>query len=125
MAGDGALTEAEMKMSSEIGALREAVTRLTNTWQQQEVVATEGRRQLHEGMNQLSRQQIETKTEVAALKKEVTDEIKPVIKQVQQDRWRTEGMKSLGKIVWFGVGAFFAGVSWILYTFLGIGKPPG
>ena len=68
MAGDGALTEAEMKMSSEIGALREAVTRLTNTWQQQEVVATEGRRQLHEGMNQLSRQQIETKTEVAALK---------------------------------------------------------
>lgn len=114
----------DIQVARELATLREKIENLVEQWARNDSAATEGRRQMHADINNLTLRQGETKQQVENMTKKLNDEVMPVIKTVQQDRWRVEGMKSLSKIVWLSIGAFLSGMTWVLYTFLGIGKPP-
>lgn len=114
----------DLAVARELGELRGQINSLIEQWAKQDAVATEGRRLMHQDLNNLTMRQAETRHEVSSLTKKVNDEVMPVIRGVQTDRWRFEGMKTLSKLIYTSLGAFLFGLSWVLYTFLGIGKPP-
>lgn len=97
---------------------------MTAQWERQDKAATDGCRQLHQKLEQLRADFVKMSGRLAILARDVA-EMKPIVKKVEQDRWRFEGMKSLSKIIWLSGGAFLTGMTWVLYTYFGIGKPPG
>jgi uncharacterized protein YlxW (UPF0749 family) len=106
------LTESERETIRTISSLETTVRHLTDTWKRQDSEATEGRRRLHEKVDELKSQQA---TLAATVKQQTTElaELKPAIKRFEADRQRREGANSLIKLMWAGLIAFAGGLGYV------------
>lgn len=105
------MTESVHEMSRAIGKLEAIVKALTETWQRQDDEATEGRRVLHNKMDELRQQQAVLTTKLEQQTKQLS-EIEPAIKRFEAQRQRQEGAASLFKVLWLGVVAFATGLGY-------------
>jgi chromosome segregation ATPase len=111
------VTESERETSRAIGSLESTVQHLTETWQRQDSDATEGRRRLHQKIDELTAQQAALAATVRQQTAELA-EIKPAIKRFEQQRQRQEGAASLFKVLWLGVVAFATGLGYAAHELL-------
>jgi DNA repair exonuclease SbcCD ATPase subunit len=111
------LTESERETSRAIGSLESTVKHLTETWQRQDIEATEGRRRLHDKIDELKSQQQGLEETVKKQTEELA-EIKPAIKRFEAQRQRQEGAASLFKLLWMGVVAFATGLGYAAHELL-------
>jgi chromosome segregation ATPase len=105
------VTESERDTIRSIASMEATVKHLTDTWQRQDQEATEGRRRLHEKIDELKSQQQTLEETVKQQTKELA-EIKPAIKRFEEQRQRHEGAASLFKVMWLGVVAFATGLGY-------------
>lgn len=105
------MTESERDTIRSIASLDATVKHLTTTWQKQDTEATEGRRRLHEKIDELKSSQEGFAATVRQQTAELA-EIKPAIKRFEADRQRQEGAASLFKVLWLGVVAFATGLGY-------------
>jgi uncharacterized membrane protein len=105
------VTESERDTIRSIASLEATVKHLTETWQIQDREATEGRRRLHDKIDELKSQQGDLENTVKKQTEEIS-EIKPAIKRFEQQRQRQEGAASLFKVLWLGVVAFATGLGY-------------
>lgn len=110
-------------VSEAIGGLRATVEHLTETWQRQDREATEGRRRLHEKIEELTQQQQHLTSTVAQQASELA-EVKPAIKRFEAQRQREEGARSLIKVLWMGIVAFATGLGYAAHELLIYFWPP-
>jgi septal ring factor EnvC (AmiA/AmiB activator) len=118
------MTESERETSRAIGSLESTVTHLTETWQKQDREATEGRRRMHQKIDELTSQQQALATTV----KQQTDkiaEIEPAIKRFEAERQRREGANSLIKLAWGALAAFAYGLGYAGHEILQYFFPRG
>lgn len=118
------MTESERETSRAIGALESTVRYLTDTWQSQEREATEGRRRLHQKIDELTSQQQALEATVRQQTKQLA-EIEPAIKRFEAQRQRQEGAASLFKVLWLGVVAFATGLGYAGHELLQYFFPRG
>lgn len=111
------------EMSRAVGALEATVKTLTETWARQDEEATEGRRRLHEKLDELKRQQQALTATVEQQTRELA-EVKPAIKRFETQRQRQEGAQSLAKLIWGAVVAFAAGLGYLGHELLIFFWPP-
>jgi uncharacterized small protein (DUF1192 family) len=111
------------EMSRAIGSLEASVEAFKETWVGQDREATEGRRILHGKIDEIKAIQGVTTQQVAQLTSEIA-EIKPAIKRFEAQRQRSEGGRSMVKILWGGLLAFLAGLGYAAHDLLGFFWPP-
>src|SRR4051812_33060087 len=99
-------------MSRAIGSLESSVKTLTETWQQQDREATEGRRLLYDKVDELKSAQAKMASQFTQLTSKFA-EIEPAIKRFERERQRKEGANSLAKIIWAGLLTFAAGLGYV------------
>lgn len=117
------LDDNERETARAIGALEASVKHLTETWKHQDDEATEGRRRLHEKLDELKSQQEALAATVAQQTRELA-EIKPAIESFKSARDQQIGAQKLGKLLW---GAFLAaagGVGYVIGDWLHLFWPP-
>jgi chromosome segregation ATPase len=122
-AGAG-MTENERENVKAIASLESTVKHLTETWQRQDQEATEGRRRLHDKIDELKSQQ-KTLEETVKKQTEELSEIKPAIKRFEAQRQRQEGAASLFKVMWLAVVAFATGLGYAGHELLQYFFPRG
>lgn len=105
------MTESVHEMSRALGKVEAVVNALTETWQRQDDEATEGRRVLHQKMDEVREQQAVLTTKVQQQTEKLA-EIEPAIKRFEAQRQRQEGAASLFKVLWLGVVAFATGLGY-------------
>jgi chromosome segregation ATPase len=118
------VTESERDTIRSIASLEATVKHLTETWARQDQEATEGRRRLHEKIDELKSQQEGLENTVKQQTKELA-EIKPAIKRFEEQRQRQEGARSLFKVLWVGVVAFATGLGYAGHELLQYFFPRG
>ncbi len=111
------MTDSEREASRAIGSLESSVRHLTETWQRQDKEAADGRRRLHEKIEELTSQQAALTGKVGKQTEELA-EIKPAIKRFEAQRQRQEGAASLFKVLWLGVAAFATGLGYASHELL-------
>jgi ERCC4-type nuclease len=117
------LTESERETSRAIGSLEATVKHLTDTWQHQDGEATEGRRRLHQKIDDLTTKQTKLEETINQQTKELA-EIKPAIKRFEAERMRREGANSLIKVAWGALIAFVYGLGYAGHELLQYFFPP-
>src|ERR1700753_700260 len=103
-------------MSRAVGALEGTVKNMTDQWARQEAAASEGRRVVHEKLDEVKETQTKTTAELQQLKDEFAI-LKPAITAFQKKQDEAEGMKNLGKILWLGMGGIGAVIGYLLGYF--------
>ena len=111
------MTENERETIKSISSLETTIKHLTDTWQRQEKEASEGRRRLHDKVDELKSEQQTLKDTVKRQTDELA-EIKPAIKRFEADRQRREGANSLVKLLWAGIIAFATGLGYVGHELL-------
>lgn len=111
------------QVSAEIGGLKAAVEMMTTTWQAQEKSATEGRRSLHDKIEQVSRDVIRLTAEVENVSKDLMV-IKPAIDAFKTARDRQEGAQRMGKMIWVAFIGIAGAVGGLVVELLHL-RPPG
>jgi chromosome segregation ATPase len=117
------MTESERDTIRSIASLEATVKHMTETWQAQEREATEGRRRLHEKIDELKSQQAALTTKVEQQTKKLA-EVEPAIKRFEAERQRQEGVASLFKVLWVGLVAFATGLGYVGHVLLQYIFPP-
>lgn len=117
------MTESERDTIKSISALETTVRHLTDTWQHQDEEATEGRRRLHDKIDELKSSQEAMAATVRQQTAELA-EIKPAIKRFEEQRQRQEGAASTFKLLWMGVVAFATGLGYAGHELLQYFFPP-
>jgi Protein of unknown function (DUF1515) len=110
-------------MSRAVGALEGTVKNMTDQWARQEAAASEGRRVVHEKLDEVKETQTRTTAELQQLKDEFAI-LKPAITAFQKKQDEAEGMKNLGKILWLGMGGIAAAVGYLVHEWLNFLKGP-
>lgn len=111
------------EISRLIGSLESEVRTLRQTWQHQDREASEGRKRLHDKVDDLKMQQGVLANKVEQQTKELA-EVKPAIKRFETERQRREGANSLLKLLWVGVVAFATGLGYLGHELLVYLWPP-
>jgi outer membrane murein-binding lipoprotein Lpp len=104
-------------MSMVVGGLKNAVETMTKIWQQQEMLAGEGRRLVHDKIDAMKDELRSLSSTVKALSEDVA-EIKPEVEAFNADKLRLEGAKSLGTKLWAAMMAMAGALGWGLNEFL-------
>lgn len=118
------MTESERDTIKSIASLEATVKHLTETWQRQDGEATQGRRRLHDKIDEMKSQQKSLEETVKQQTKELA-EIKPAIKRFEAQRQRQEGARSLFKVLWGGVVVFAGGLGYAAHEILQYFFPRG
>lgn len=117
------MSESVHDMSRALGKVEAIVSALTETWQRQDDEATEGRRLLHNKMDELKQQQAILTTKVQQQTEKLA-EIEPAIKRFEAQRQRSEGARSMAKLLWGGLLAFATGLGYAAHELIVIFWPP-
>lgn len=106
-----------------LGVLQGTVQAMSEQWREQERTATVGRRAVHDKLEELGKVQGVTAIRLGHLTDEFA-EIKPAVKRFEAQRQRTEGGRSMVKILWGGLLMFLAGLGYAAHDLLGFFWPP-
>ncbi len=87
------------QVSSELGGLKKAVEFLTSTWQMQEKAATDGRRAVHDKLDDVRLEMTKLTSRVDQMGHDIA-EIQPAIETFKTARERQQGAQGLGKLIW-------------------------
>jgi hypothetical protein len=108
--------------SRALGSLEASVTNLTRTWAEQERNASEGRRALHQKMDDIKDDVSSLTGRVDGMTKEMA-EISPAVNEFRQQRERQIGAMKFGRWIW-GVMLTAAGLmGWAINEWLHLPKP--
>jgi hypothetical protein len=110
-------------MSRAIGSLEASVEAFKETWVGKDREATEGRRVLYSKIDEMKAVQSVTTQQVAQLTAELA-EIKPAIKRFEAQRQRSEGARSMVKVLWAGLLAFATGLGYAAHELMVFFWPP-
>lgn len=118
-------TEAALReMSRSIGGLESTVKTLVSTWQSQETLASQGRRDLHQKFDQLRTDVHNMATQVAGALTDIAD-LKPSVEAFKTARTEARGAQKLGKWLFGLIGLAGTALGWALNNWITIGpKPP-
>jgi chromosome segregation ATPase len=107
-----------------VGGLVSSVTTLTTTWVQQDTVAVEGRRTLHQKIDELkaaisdiTARLTALSTRVSTMEEQVKD-IKPSVEAFRTEKAQNEGAKKLGYKVWFAISTVCGVVGFAISEFI-------
>lgn len=117
-------------MARAIGGLESTVKTLTVTWQQQEQSASNGRRDLHQKVDQL-RSDVSAKvdgmrTDMTAMGAQLATaikdiaEMKPVVEAVETVKVQATGVRNFTRWLWGVWAAVGGGVMWVVSSFVEI-----
>jgi hypothetical protein len=110
-------------VSHALGMMQGTVQAMSEQWREQERTATAGRRAVHDKLEELGKAQGVTSTKLGHLTDEFA-EIKPAVKRFEAQRQRSEGGRSMVKLLWGGLLAFLAGLGYAAHDLLGFFWPP-
>jgi hypothetical protein len=113
MSDEAALREVNrtiIEMARAIGALESTVKTLTTTWQTQEVIASEGRRDLHKKFDGLAGKVSELAGKLDIAVKDL-GEIKPSVEAFEVAKLQAIGGLKLGKLIWMAL-PFSVAAAW-------------
>jgi hypothetical protein len=110
------------QMSMELGGLKQAVETMTKMWAQQEIAANEGRRKLHDKFEVFRDEVREKMTSVSHRVDILADKvnlIEPSVKGFNEEKFREEGSKRLGKVLVAAFGVVTGGIGWGVHELIG------
>src|SRR6266403_778218 len=87
------------QVSADIGGLKKSVEILTSTWQLQEKAATDGRRAMHDKLDDVRNEVTKLTGRVNQMGKDIA-EIQPAIDAFKSARERQLGAQWMGKLIW-------------------------
>jgi hypothetical protein len=97
-----------------VGELRNAVENLTSNWVRQDQAATDGRKVIHDKIDEVRDNVIDLTHRVEGVEKEVKI-IQPSIKIFNDEKLRDEGARSLGKLLWAAILTGAGLIGWGLH----------
>jgi uncharacterized protein YukE len=101
---DDATQAALRDMSRSIGGLESTVKSLVQTWQSQETLASQGRRDLHQKFDALRLDVHSMATQVAGALTDIAA-LKPSVDAFEDARTEARGAQKLGRRLFAGIGA--------------------
>jgi|SRR5579859_7344069 len=93
------MSEAIGGLKSDVRSLKDSIDNLNRVWGQREEAATEGRRQVHEKVDNLRQDFTRLSAEVENVSQDIV-EIKPAIDEFKNARQQAIGAHKLGKLIW-------------------------
>lgn len=113
-------TQAALReMSRSIGGLESTVKTMVTTWQSQEAVATQGRRDLHQKVDALRGELHDMGSTLAGAIRDIAA-MKPSVEAFENAKAQALGAQKFGKWLW-GIAALVSGaVGWILSNWITI-----
>lgn len=107
--------------------LNSTVNQMMTMWGNQEKEASTGRRILHEKMETVKETVTGLSTRVGAVETKL-DEIKPAVKEFENQREQQKGAMKLGKLLWTAMlaacGTMGAAIGWGMHQLFWTGAPP-
>ncbi|MBR0695935.1 DUF1515 domain-containing protein [Bradyrhizobium lablabi] len=121
MSGDeiGSINAALLQMAGKIGGLESSVKTMVSTWQSQEALATQGRRDLHQKVETLRNELQVMSAQLASAMKDIA-EMKPSVEAFDRVKERAAGARWAGKWVYVIGMALSGGVVWIVTNLVDI-----
>jgi chromosome segregation ATPase len=115
------------RLSEAIDGLKQTVQNQMTMWANQEKNASEGRRILHDKVEDLKDTVTDVVNRVASVETKLT-EIKPEVQEFKNQREQQKGAMKLGKVLWTamlaGSGTMGAAIGWGVHQ-LFVSPPPG
>lgn len=102
------------EVSRIIGGLQTAVENLTTQWAEQDRQATEGRRIMHDKIDNLNISVISAQGDITALKREMA-EIKPTVRAGEAAQLEGAGMRKLLRMLWQVIYALLCASGGIIF----------
>lgn len=113
----------DINIARTIGRLESTIVNLTETWQRQELQASQGRIEIHRKIDEAIKDLLRLTARVDALSRNVTI-IEPSIKEFNDEKLRDEGAKSLGKYLWAIFLTTAGGIGYGIHEAIGIFMRP-
>ena len=112
---EGAAVQNQLNiLTMTVGELRNAVENLTSNWLRQDQAATDGRKVIHDKIDEVRDNVIDLTHRVEGVEKEVKI-IQPSIKIFNDVKLRDEGARSLGKLLWAAILTGAGLIGWGLH----------
>lgn len=108
--------------SRALGSLEASVTNLTHTWAEQERNATEGRRQLHQKMDDIKDDVSSLTGRVDNMAREMA-EISPAVNEFKNARQQAIGARRFGRWIWGAMLTAAGLMGWAINEWLHWPKP--
>jgi hypothetical protein len=115
--------------SRALGSLEASVENVTHTvanmtvaWAEQERNATEGRRELHDKIDDVRQVAFALASKVDGMAKEMI-EISPAVREFRRQRERAIGARNLGRWVWGAMLTAAGGLGWVISEWLHYPRP--
>jgi hypothetical protein len=117
-----AFSRALGSLEASVKNVTETVANMTKAWAEQERNASEGRRVLHDKLDDVRGDVVALDRTVADLAKEMT-EISPAVKEFKRQRERAIGARSFGRWIWGLMLTAAGGIGWAVNEWLHIPRP--
>ncbi len=108
--------------SRALGSLEASVTNLTRTWAEQERNASEGRRALHQKMDDIKDDVSSLTGRVDSMATEM-GEIRPAVVEFKKQRERAIGAMSFGRWIWGAMLTAAGLMGWAINEWLHLPRP--